>query len=96
MVKVNRIENAVEIIETLLKDLYSPLWWVVEDFEVNGHRVEIQGVNQIGHIVIDDHYVDAYHPWNIPDEANPGERITVTGLEYVEILLRKEVKKENV
>lgn len=98
MIKIHNIENAVEIIKTLVSDVYNPIWWVIDDFEVNGHIVQCTGVNQWGHIVIDDYIVDARlsTSWGIPDNDAPTGMRFVNGLEYAEMKLREEVKKENV
>ncbi len=58
MLKTLDTDAAIKIFEVLAKDDYSPIWWVIDGFEVNGHTVSVGQSTQNHQVIIDGAYVD--------------------------------------
>lgn len=61
-----------KLFEELAKDPYSYLWYVVGDFEINGHEVSITRSTQMYQVIIDNTYVN----------INPMCSIVANGITY--------------
>ena len=42
---IHDVEQAIKIFEILAQDDYSPIWWVIGDFTVNGHKISVGDSN---------------------------------------------------
>lgn len=85
------VDQAIKIFEILAQDDYSPLWWVIGDFTVNGHKVSIGDSNMWHHIIIDDGYVSLKFT-NCTTYLD-GFKKTYTPMEYIAFLLNRPAKE---
>lgn len=93
MFKSMGVEEAIRVFEILAKDEYSPIWWVIGDFTVNGHKVSVGDSKQWHHIVIDDYYVSLI---NGVTECGSGRHVVYdTAMDYIRHKLNEPVKEVN-
>ena len=90
MRKVHDLEYALDALRILADNEYSLLWDLVEDFEVNGHKISVKSSNQFKSVIIDGKYEKI--GGNMTIVAN-GKTYT-DPIDYVRDLL-KDPKNEN-
>ena len=88
---IHDVEQAIKIFEILAQDDYSPIWWVIGDFTVNGHKVSVGDSHLWHHIVIDDGYVDL--KCNSISTYRDGFAKKYTAMDYIRLLLSEPVKE---
>lgn len=88
---INDIEQAIKIFEILAADEYSPIWWVIGDFTVNGHYVSVGNSTLWHHVIIDDRYVSLIT--GVRDCTNGRDVVYETAMDYIRHLLNEPVKE---
>lgn len=83
-------EQAIKVFEILAQDQYSPIWWVIGDFTVNGHTVSVGDSTLWHHVIIDDHYVSLIT--GVRDCRNGRDVEYATAMDYIRALLNEPVK----
>lgn len=98
MFKSIGVDQTIAVCEILAADDYSPIWWVIGDFTVNGHKISVGDTKQWHHIILDGCYFDIKCPKGIPDwqdEHGAWHYKTVTAMEYLRMKLSSPVEEED-
>ena len=94
MFKSMGIEQAIEVMEVLAKDDYSPIWWVIGDFTVNGHKISVGDSTLWHHVIVDDGYFNIKGNYGIDDyqdEKGVWHLKTVSAMDYLRMKLEEDV-----